>query len=305
MRTLTMLLAAMAAPAMAAPEVIVFDPSAPFNPWNDTIRLTDLDPNAPDVRLSLYAIDPGGGSNAAYWIPQIVGGQAGPEVESNIGAQATSGPSGGYGYGNNYDELPAGSRVSASTPGPWGVANGDFFSFGGGNTYPLELLVFEGFPFSPDCQACGYVIDLPDGLSSTTPGIKYVGIRWEDDGQTYYGWVALRVELFAYPDACVVDDPFSDCDPSDFADLIGFQIRYIAAAYETEPDTPITAGGGLCQADMNFDAALDFFDLAEFLRLYNAEDPAADLFPFGNGDQIFNFYDLSTFISLYEDGCAI
>lgn len=292
-------LAATAATAIASPEVVRFDPDAPFNPWNDTIRLTDLDPNAPDVRLGLYAIDPGGGSNAAYWIPQIVGGPAGPVIESNIGAQATSGPSGGYRYGNNYDELPAGSQVSGSTPGPWGVANGDSFSFGGGNTYPLELLIFEGFPFNPDCQLCGYVVELPDGLSSTTPGIKYVGTRWEDDGQTYYGWVALRVELFAYPDACVVDDPFSDCDPSHFADLIGFQLRYVAAAYETEPDTPITVGGGLCPADFNFDAQINFFDVAAYLDAFIAQDPAADLVPDGQ----LNTFDLAQFLTLYFSPC--
>ena len=46
--------------------------------------------------------------------------------------------------------------------------------------------------------------------------------------------------------------------------------------------------------------ALNFFDLAAYLALYNANDPAADLAaPFGT----LNFFDLAAYLGLYNAGC--
>ncbi len=46
--------------------------------------------------------------------------------------------------------------------------------------------------------------------------------------------------------------------------------------------------------------ALNFFDLASYLDLYNAQDPAADLAaPFG----LINFFDLAAYLDLYNAGC--
>lgn len=292
MRTLTMLLAAMAAPAMAAPEVIVFDASAPFDPATDFVDLVDYQPTAPDIRLSFFAHDPGGGSNAEEWRPEIIGvgwdvfGGNGLEVESSIGGQ-------GY--------WDAGAVVGMATPGPWGVAQQDVFYGYGPDNYPLAFVGYEQFPFKDSCLSCSYL----EFFLSLDEGMHYVGLRWEKNGQMHYGWAAFEVNFLEYPQTCIYDDGLGNCDNWDLNGLRQLGLRYVAAGYETEPDTPITTAGGLCPADMNFDAALDFFDLAEFLRLYNAEDPAADLFPIGNGDQIFNFYDLSTFISLFGWGCEI
>ena len=45
---------------------------------------------------------------------------------------------------------------------------------------------------------------------------------------------------------------------------------------------------------------LNFFDLAAYLDLYNAQDPRADLAPpFG----MLNFFDLATAIARYNAGC--
>ena len=44
---------------------------------------------------------------------------------------------------------------------------------------------------------------------------------------------------------------------------------------------------------------LNFFDLASFLDLYNAQNPAADF----NGDNLINFFDLSAYLDLYNAGC--
>ena len=55
-----------------------------------------------------------------------------------------------------------------------------------------------------------------------------------------------------------------------------------------------------CAADFNGDAAFNFFDISSYIDLYNAGDPRADLAaPFG----AFNFFDIATFISIYNAGC--
>jgi len=59
--------------------------------------------------------------------------------------------------------------------------------------------------------------------------------------------------------------------------------------------------GGCSPADIAepFDT-LNFFDIAAYIGLYNAGDPAADLAaPFGS----LNFFDISEYISLYNAGC--
>jgi cytochrome c peroxidase len=55
-----------------------------------------------------------------------------------------------------------------------------------------------------------------------------------------------------------------------------------------------------CLADINRDLKVDFFDIAQYLTLYNQQAPAADLAePLGS----FNFFDLAAFITAYNTGC--
>lgn len=55
-----------------------------------------------------------------------------------------------------------------------------------------------------------------------------------------------------------------------------------------------------CPADLNGDDVLNFFDLAAYLTLFNAGDPAADLAePFG----VLNFFDLAQYLATYNAGC--
>lgn len=51
------------------------------------------------------------------------------------------------------------------------------------------------------------------------------------------------------------------------------------------------------------DGQLNFFDLSTFINLFNAQNPAADFFPASGGDGLFNFFDLSTFIGEFNAGC--
>ncbi len=54
-----------------------------------------------------------------------------------------------------------------------------------------------------------------------------------------------------------------------------------------------------CQADINGDGSLNFFDISEFLTLFSAMDPQADF----NNDGSFNFFDISEFLSAFAAGC--
>ena len=50
-------------------------------------------------------------------------------------------------------------------------------------------------------------------------------------------------------------------------------------------------------ANLILDATLDFFDLTEFLNLYNASDPLADL----DGNGAFDFFDLTLFLNNFNN----
>jgi cytochrome c peroxidase len=54
-----------------------------------------------------------------------------------------------------------------------------------------------------------------------------------------------------------------------------------------------------CQADLNGDGDLNFFDVSAFLAAYSDEDSTADFD--GNGE--FNFFDVSDFLNVFSLGC--
>jgi plastocyanin len=63
----------------------------------------------------------------------------------------------------------------------------------------------------------------------------------------------------------------------------------------------VSANGECSSADLAAPfGALNFFDLAAYLTLFNAGDPAADLAaPFGS----LNFFDISVYLTTYNAGC--
>ena len=54
-----------------------------------------------------------------------------------------------------------------------------------------------------------------------------------------------------------------------------------------------------CDADLNGDNVLNFFDISKFLNFYNAQDARADI----NGDGVFNFFDISLFLNIFNTVC--
>ena len=54
-----------------------------------------------------------------------------------------------------------------------------------------------------------------------------------------------------------------------------------------------------CIADLNNDGLLDFFDVSQFLTLFQAADLAVDF----NNDGELNFFDVSAFLTAFQAGC--
>lgn len=68
--------------------------------------------------------------------------------------------------------------------------------------------------------------------------------------------------------------------------------RTSVRAYRSPPSS--------CPPDFDGNGELNFFDLAAYLSLFNAGDPAADLAePFG----VLNFFDLAAYLTLFNAGC--
>jgi hypothetical protein len=62
----------------------------------------------------------------------------------------------------------------------------------------------------------------------------------------------------------------------------------------------VPTGSAPCLADFNGDENVNFFDVADFIGAFNAQDASADIAePFGS----FNFFDVSAFIAAYNVGC--
>jgi hypothetical protein len=55
----------------------------------------------------------------------------------------------------------------------------------------------------------------------------------------------------------------------------------------------------VCEADLNGDGSLDFFDVSAFLGAFGANDPVADF----NGDGSWDFFDVSAFLGAFNEGC--
>ena len=54
-----------------------------------------------------------------------------------------------------------------------------------------------------------------------------------------------------------------------------------------------------CQADLDHDGSLNFFDISAFLNAFNNQNPIADFEPDGQ----FNFFDISAFLAAFGKGC--
>lgn len=81
-------------------------------------------------------------------------------------------------------------------------------------------------------------------------------------------------------------------DPDTMDTGIGADPIVDAGAIEYQPAT-------VCDADLNTDGVLNFFDVSAFLQGYNAMSAQADF----NNDGVWNFFDVSAFLQAFNAGC--
>jgi hypothetical protein len=81
-------------------------------------------------------------------------------------------------------------------------------------------------------------------------------------------------------------------DPDTTDTGIGADPIVDAGAIEYQPAT-------VCDADLNADGVLNFFDVSAFLQGYNAMSAQADF----NNDGVWNFFDVSAFLQAFNAGC--
>jgi hypothetical protein len=85
---------------------------------------------------------------------------------------------------------------------------------------------------------------------------------------------------------------FEDLTGDNLPDMLVASSQGISIIYNTSTTH--------CEADVNADGLLNFFDISAFITLYNTSDTAADLAaPFGT----LNFFDIAAYITLYNAGC--
>ncbi len=56
----------------------------------------------------------------------------------------------------------------------------------------------------------------------------------------------------------------------------------------------------VCDADLDMNGVLDIFDVWYFLAAYSLQDPVADF----HKDEIWNYFDFSTFLTAFYAGCS-
>jgi len=259
------------------------------------------------VRFQTFTETPTGAGSylAQRFIEVVLPGVAAQDspVEITTGPQATTG-----GYSDDYligyyDEMGEGTSVGPAMDAVW--HGSQVYNFGWGHLIePIALIETAHFSYScftnfilSSAGWPGFDSNDSDGFSIPV-GAHYFGFRWVgDDNQTRYGWVEFD---FQRGTASKLNGDGCDySNPSNFPNTT--EVSILAIAWESEPDTAIVAGGGLCPADLNFDASVDFFDVSAFLDAFGDADDLADI----NGDGSFDFFDVSEFLTQYNDSCGL
>lgn len=154
------------------------------------------------------------------------------------------------------------------------------------------------YPFNyPICQECDW-----SGHSDYELGSRFdhylLEIRVRDTASSAAwrsGWIAYQgVELRNLT-----------CDPvCGGSGTLRPELALIALALETEPDALMTPGGGLCPADLNFDALVDLSDLSDisaFVEAFSDQTPAGDR----NSDGIYDLSDVVAFVIDFDSPCTL
>lgn len=129
-------------------------------------------------------------------------------------------------------------------------------------------------------------------LNSAAVGTDPLVYQWQRDGQNLQN--GGRISGADTPSLFIADAEFADS---------GVYRVVVSNQCGSTPSTQalINVFGPACPADLALPfGELNFFDLAVFLSLFNAQDAQADLAaPFG----VFNFFDVAAYLALYNAGC--
>ena len=166
----------------------------------------------------------------------------------------------------------------------------------------------KGFAFTPDGQYLyvshgtdatirAFRVDPESGIP-TSLGFSFdVGLQG-----TLQGMDTLDGRLFAMDDSTAIDG-VAGAYSFDVNPATGNITPVAGSPFVTQgisPNDVVAWPGAACPADLTGDGLLNFFDIADFIALYNAGDPAADLAdPIGT----LNFFDIAAYISRYNAGC--
>jgi len=274
-----------ASSAFAEPQVYPL-PDASFPVSSFGFSLRDIDPSFPDIYFGTDEIGAGGGSNSIYIAPVLLeSGFVHPDDPPPT--QYDTEVANLFTPGIGVYPVVAGETIDNATGG-WIYTTPQFDCC---TTMPTLFSVVSGDPFGGNCYTCSAIFpNIPDNE------IRYLPFRWRNIGDTewYYGWVSMKATVSFVPE-CV-----DQCIPEPNL-LQQATIEYLAIGLESTPNTPIISGGGMCPADFNFDAQLNFFDVSAFLNLFAAGDSRADLTEDGD----INFFDISEFLSIFGSSCEL
>lgn len=161
--------------------------------------------------------------------------------------------------------------------------------FGG---YPQSL--FPHAPVFPQCDHC----DWDDGSHYVLDGrwdrfLLQIRVGDSDDATSWrYGWVAYEVVTLLNTTCNETCEDWEVYLP---------RFNFLAFALETEYDTPIIAGGGLCLADLNLDAVIDLADVVAFASSFLEQEPASDF----NNDGLHDLADVVAFVIAFGAPCVL
>ncbi len=96
-----------------------------------------------------------------------------------------------------------------------------------------------------------------------------------------------------------IETALGNCTGNGIGEYIGFNANGVDIAAESASPFGNFRIASNCLADMNGDGALDFFDVSTFLTLYTTQQSSGDL----NADGSWDFFDVSTFLTAFNAGC--
>lgn len=137
------------------------------------------------------------------------------------------------------------------------------------------------------------------GCQANDDGTVFAAASWGDQGNTQ-----PEVRIFDRTLAMIgsIDTDGSPFDLSMTPDgnfvLVGTKAVH-ANTFGSGGNTYLYGDASTCNADLNSDGMLDFFDVQMFLNLFSSQDPAADW----NNDGLYDFFDAQGFLADFSAGC--